>query len=267
MPRKRTLEEVRVEFSERGYILLEDVYVNSKTPMRYKCPRHPDKELKICLNSLTSGAGCIYCAGRSRYTIEDVREEFKKRGYELLSRSYVNNKTPLEYRCPNHPDKRLTINLNNLLYGYGCSYCKAERQTGSGNPNWRGGVSDFNDYLREKLKDWKLRSLESFGFVCAVTGTNNRDLHVHHTQPFHEVRDEALRNLGLPFRENISDYSQEELDAIVDEIIERHQTVVGVPLRKDVHELFHRVYGFKTTFEDLVEFKQRYLAGELSVAS
>ena len=36
-----------------------------------------------------------------KYTIEEVREEFKKVGYELLSKEYVDCKTKLQYKCSN----------------------------------------------------------------------------------------------------------------------------------------------------------------------
>ena len=58
------------------------------------------------------------------------------------------------------------------------------------------------------------------------------------------------------------DYTDDELKMIVDELRKRHDEIVGIPMNKKLHKLFHKIYGNDTTLEDVYEFKARYLAGE-----
>lgn len=61
-----------------------------------------------------------------KLTLEQVKEEFYKRGYVPLFDSYNNSHELLEYKCPKHPDEKLTINLNNLKNGKGCKFCSGK---------------------------------------------------------------------------------------------------------------------------------------------
>jgi len=58
-----------------------------------------------------------------KLTIDFVREEFRKRGYELLEDEYINAQTKMKYKCPYHLDKELSITYSNLKQDYGCPYC------------------------------------------------------------------------------------------------------------------------------------------------
>jgi hypothetical protein len=58
---------------------------------------------------------------RKKYTFEQVEKIFKSRGYTLLSNTYVNNRTPLDYICSKgHLHK---IRLDDLLHDKHCPYC------------------------------------------------------------------------------------------------------------------------------------------------
>jgi hypothetical protein len=129
---KITLEETRQEFISRGYEPLFDEYKDNRQMLAYRCPKHPDKELKIRLDDLKRGRGCRYCGGTAKITLEETRQEFISRGYEPLFDEYENAHQKLAYRCPKHPDEKLEISLNNLKRGRGCPFCassKMEKQT------------------------------------------------------------------------------------------------------------------------------------------
>lgn len=71
--------------------------------------------------------GCNGCSvDPQKYTFEQVREEFKKRGFELLSTIYINNKTPLKYKCA-CGNKKCKISLKDLFRGSKCMKCKSDR--------------------------------------------------------------------------------------------------------------------------------------------
>lgn len=58
---------------------------------------------------------------RRKITIELVRSEFAKEGYQLLSTVYVNSKTKLEYICPN--GHHWSISWTDWKSGYRCPIC------------------------------------------------------------------------------------------------------------------------------------------------
>lgn len=201
--RKKTMAEVSHAFEARGYLLLETEYKNSITPLKYRCPDHPDRDLQISYASLVNnGSGCPYCVGKGPWKLHEVIEEFEKRDYTLLETVYKNNKQPLRYRCRKHPDASNKINLNNLLTGYGCPYCAALRQTGSGNARWQGGKSCINGFLRPKVSSWKEQAIYGPNGSCWITGDNKSPINIHHVTPYYKIRDEALNNLGLSPAQN-----------------------------------------------------------------
>ena len=59
---------------------------------------------------------------------EDIVGAFKARDYILVSDTYVNAKTKLDYICSKHKNEGLqSITYNNLKAGFGCRYCGLER--------------------------------------------------------------------------------------------------------------------------------------------
>lgn len=116
-------KDVKNKFAERGYELLETEYINNSTKMKYRCSDHPDKELYIRYQTLLKGHGCPYCAGQGQPSFEEVKNEFIKRGYELLETKYSGCDKPMKYICPNHPEQDTSISYFNLKNGQGCAYC------------------------------------------------------------------------------------------------------------------------------------------------
>lgn len=125
--KKKTLEEATQVFAECGYELLEKEYKNCVTKMRYRCPNHSDKELYLRLSDLLNGVRCPYCSKVGRKNLNEVKEEFKSRGYKLLSDIYINTKQKLNYVCEKHPEHILSINYKNFSTGEGCPFCKESK--------------------------------------------------------------------------------------------------------------------------------------------
>ena len=129
MGKKLTYDFVKSEFEKRGYELLDKEYINAHMKMNYKCLKHPLEILSISYTHLQRGEGCKYCAKESynkkrKLSYDEVNKAFEASGYELLDKTYLNNKTKLKYKCLKHPDKELYISYDNLLHGHGCPYCK-----------------------------------------------------------------------------------------------------------------------------------------------
>jgi len=58
---KLSYEYIKEQFNNVGYTLLGDEYINSKIKLRYKCEKHPDKELSITWSNFQQGYRCQYC--------------------------------------------------------------------------------------------------------------------------------------------------------------------------------------------------------------
>lgn len=61
-----------------------------------------------------------------KLTYEFVKGEFEKRGYNLLTDSYTNSTTKLDYICPNGHTH--SINWKEFRRGHGCPYCAGKIQ-------------------------------------------------------------------------------------------------------------------------------------------
>ena len=121
---KWTIEKVREKFKKEGYTLLSTEYVNSSQKIEYICPKGHKHSITIC--KFMEGRRCPYCANEKmsedrRKDINKVREKFKKEGYTLLTKNYINGKQILETLCPNgHIHK---TSYNNFDKGQRCGKC------------------------------------------------------------------------------------------------------------------------------------------------
>ena len=65
---------------------------------------------------------------QNKITFEKVKDDFEKRGYELISSEYKNTKTPLTYICKAHYDKgKQHIDYDHFRRKQGCVYCAYEQ--------------------------------------------------------------------------------------------------------------------------------------------
>ncbi len=105
---KIDFSDIEKEFERRDYILLseEKDYETNKTKLKYICPEgHTDY---ITWGNFQQGRGCSIKGikighEKQRKNFQDIKKEFEKRDYILLSKEeeYKNaNKTKLKYICP-----------------------------------------------------------------------------------------------------------------------------------------------------------------------
>lgn len=156
---KWTDEEIRY--------LIENWRVKSDLEMSMEIP-HTRRAIQAKRNQL----GFHRKAKSPYHTFYEVKELFKKRGYELRSTEYVNNTTPLNYICLKHMDKGvLQITLRDFLSGRGCKYCGREATT-----------------LGRRLSSEKLKSLcEEMDMIyvgCSIDNANQSSL-IHYICPKH----------------------------------------------------------------------------------
>lgn len=112
-------------------------------------------------------------------------------------------------------------------------------------------AKDFSNYeniaklLRGHLSSWKNDSIKRCNFRCILTGSH--DFVVHHIYSFNKIFNEAMKCLemeGYLLSNDIDDYTSDELDHIIAIFLNIHNKYpLGVCIRKDIHNLFHRIYG------------------------
>jgi 5-methylcytosine-specific restriction endonuclease McrA len=118
---KLTIEFVRSEFAKKGCILLTKVYKNNRQKLEYICPE--GKNHKISWDCWQRGHRCSCYSKNKKLNIEFIRAEFKKEGYELLTKVYDNAHQKLEYICSGPEKHRHSITWGCWQSGKKCPYC------------------------------------------------------------------------------------------------------------------------------------------------
>jgi len=201
-----------------------------------------------------------------KFTYEIAFEEFAKRGFYLPLQEYTSCAIPLKYICPEHPNIIQEKSLNSLLFGEvkgynGCRYCYLDKNCGSGALAWKGGSSPLNTYLRDFITEWKKFSMRECNYKCVITGDDFKD--IHHLYSFNKIIKEILDECKLPIYNTINNYTEDELNLFKLTCVSIHSKYpLGVCLRKDIHNLYHSIYGDDNTPEQFEEFKNRYNNGE-----
>lgn len=100
--KRKTIDDVKKQFESEGYELLSDHYSNSYGKLRYRCPKG-HVGVTTYYNWLT-GYRCLECSGKSKKTIDFIKNEFAKEGYTLITNYYLNCHQKLHLVCPNGHD-------------------------------------------------------------------------------------------------------------------------------------------------------------------
>lgn len=83
---------------ERGGKCLSEIYINSKSKLKYKCGNGHIWDA-IPENTKNGNAWCPYCDDSLPLTISEMKKMAIDRGGECLSDVYVNNHTNLKWKC------------------------------------------------------------------------------------------------------------------------------------------------------------------------
>jgi hypothetical protein len=120
MGKRLTYEFVKSKFEEEGYELLSGEYINSKTKLKYRCPK--GHEHQIGFSEWKKGQRCPHCIHDSfRHRYNYVKECIESEGYTLVSKEYVNNRSKLNLICPKGHSTSMTF--GNWRIGFRCKYC------------------------------------------------------------------------------------------------------------------------------------------------
>ena len=80
---KYTIKDANEIFKERGYILLDEEYINCKVKMKYHCPKCNTNQ-SMSLDNMKRGKGCRSCSRLSMMADERMKDKCKELDLELI---------------------------------------------------------------------------------------------------------------------------------------------------------------------------------------
>jgi hypothetical protein len=123
---KLTIEEMRQVAKNRNGLCRSKKYFNNRHKLVWECKEK--HRWKATPDAVLSGSWCPKCSlaekrnrSTTRRTIEEVRLAAASLGYICLSRTYVNNKTHLKFRCS--AGHLLSVAPVAIFRGTGCPHC------------------------------------------------------------------------------------------------------------------------------------------------
>lgn len=139
--------------------------------------------------------------------------------------------------CGNLKEIRGTFIKGGKQFSCGCE----RRKKGKSNKRWTG-TNIVERYLRGCIQNWYDKTKEKYSYLCIIT--NDKAEVVHHLYPFHKIIKEMFIILNINPKENINDYSNDELLLMRETVIKLHEKYgLGVCLTNEIHREFHKVYG------------------------
>ena len=129
----------------------------------------------------------------------------------------------------------------------------------------RQGTASYvslQDFVRANNYKWKLKSMQNCHYKCVLSG--DRFDEIHHIVGLNVILNIALCALGYDLNDqniyNASYYSDDELKQLLYEFRKIQSTYpLGVCLRKDIHDNFHKHYGYgNNTIQQWEQFVNNY---------
>lgn len=149
---KHTSSALSALAASRGGYLLSSVYVNSRTPVVWACGA--GHAWSATVDNVKRGSWCPVCAREASRAegLATARATAAARGGVCLSKEYINNKAPLQWRCA--AGHEWSAPANNVCRGEG----------GGRSPSWcpvcarggglrRGSMSPMRGAMRGRLSD------------------------------------------------------------------------------------------------------------------
>lgn len=129
---------------------------------------------------------------------------------------------------------------------------------------YKGGITPISEHLRKLNNEWFDKCKQEANYTCQLTGKHGVSLHTHHLYAFSLIVLDAHNTYNIEIKQQVKDYTDEELKLLEGYVAEWHKdSSNAVVLSKEVHNLFHSLYGRgDNTPEQFEEFKKRFLNGE-----
>ena len=132
-------------------------------------------------------------------------------------------------------------------------------------PRCADSYTTVAEYVRSRLYMWRNSVKEANNYTCALSGSRS-NIVVHHIYGFNLILTEAMDNINLPLYEDITKYSDTELNMLVGEVLslqEHYGQYICITER--IHKQFHGIYGYgANTKEQWDEFVNTYYDKQVS---
>lgn len=133
-----------------------------------------------------------------------------------------------------------------------------------GNTNYE----NVSIYVRRHNQQWKKDSMKNCNFVCVITGEKFDE--IHHLVSLNSILKNVYNKLNLDENNfNINELTDNEKDEFLRYVYEEQSKYpLGICLKKDIHNEFHKQYGYgNNTVEQFEEFLRiNYSNVQLNVA-
>ncbi len=240
--KRLTLQEVKRRSKEKGFIFLDDEFIDSHYKHQFKCGI--DKEIHTAdFNHISSGYGLKCCALRKnklnheneKLSLQDVKNISKKNNLKFLDLKYEGRNFKHNFKCL-IDNKIYKATFRNISKGHGLQCCKSRKlalRLGNNNPNWNENISNEerinNTHKRRKeigLRNWRKLVKERDKNICQICGSNV-NINVHHLECYSKNKE---------LRCDINN---------------------GICLDSKCHRKFHSLYGKFTNKKQFYEFKEK----------
>ncbi len=128
MSRKLFRKTVFDYFEREGYHIVDPCFLSVETVSHKKkldcvCPE--GHAWITTWNNFQQGRRCRVCRGRPKIDLDFIREEFKKRGCQLLSKEYISSRDKVQYICSEGHTN--SISWSSFNKGHSCRVCADDK--------------------------------------------------------------------------------------------------------------------------------------------
>lgn len=154
--KKRNIVSTKELFETENYIF--DGKSSKNRCYNYICPNGHRHYMRR--DHWLRGVRCPTCNGNHKLSIEQIRADFEKENYKLLTKKYVNSKQILVTLCP--LGHKFKISRNNWTQGYRCSTC-----SGRSRNNLLKIKNNVESYKYELLSNKYLNNKKKIKLLCS----------------------------------------------------------------------------------------------------
>lgn len=151
--RGKNINDIRQEFTDKGFKLLEQIYINYDTPMKYRCKCGTESTMSYS-NFKKVIHGCRECVALSqRKDWDEIVKLFSESGCKILSKEsdYKDRNQPLKYKCSCGGVGQTPLKF--FQRGNRCENCKDDRRRKTNMKKYDVPYIIQCPKLKQKMKD------------------------------------------------------------------------------------------------------------------
>ena len=222
--------------------------------------KEEEKILKENYSYISMNKVLTLLPNRTRSSILGKSRQCNLLGYHYLTNCYSDNEN--EFLKTNYLEMdnlQLSKHLNRTERGI----AQHLWVLGLYRPKEKHNYDTLANYVRAKTIVWKNKIKDENNWTCCLTGKHS-NIVLHHCRSFNLLLLEAIDDLDFEIKNDLDDYTQQELDSFVEHFLYL-QEYYGeyCCITESIHKLFHGIYGYgNNTMDQWIEFVAKYQDGE-----